>query len=116
MIMSHFNLSEFTCKCGCGQNNISPAFVAKLNIARDIAGVPFHINSGCRCDKHNAAEGGKSDSSHLTGFASDIAVKDDGERSIILNALIKAGFTRFGMGKTFIHTDKERFQDLGLLK
>lgn len=101
----HFKLAEFDCKCGCGRDVMHPEFLSMLDKARDAAGIPFGINSGCRCVEHNAAEGGVGGSSHVDGWAADIACQDDRTRLQILSALYDAGFRRFGIGATFIHAD-----------
>jgi uncharacterized protein YcbK (DUF882 family) len=100
-----FKLEEFTCKCGCGLTNISPTLVSKLDKARGIADIPFVINSGCRCEKHNKMVGGSKSSSHLKGLAVDIKATTSTQRYKIINALLIAGFTRIGVAKTFIHVD-----------
>ena len=76
-----------------------------LQRARDIAGLPFNVNSGYRCHEHNAAIGSRSDSSHPKGLAADIRVEGDEDRFIIVNALMRAGFTRVHPHKTYIHVD-----------
>ena len=40
---------------------------------RDDVGVPVHINSGCRCEKHNARSGGVKGSKHTKGLAADLS-------------------------------------------
>ena len=97
MKFMYFKRNEFACRC-CGENPITDEFVRKLDIARDIAGIPFNINSGFRCKKHNEAVGGVENSSHLKGIAADILVKDENSRFKILEGLIRAGFKRIGIG------------------
>jgi len=104
MPWKYFKKDEFKCPC-CGQNKINDFLVEKLDIARDIAGVPFIISSGYRCPKHNAEVGGKKNSAHLKGLAADIYVEDDETRWKILDALLKVGFNRIGIAKDFIHCD-----------
>jgi uncharacterized protein YcbK (DUF882 family) len=100
----HFKESEFACKC-CGLNGISLDLVTRLETARELAGVPFKINSGVRCAKHNKAVGGSKSSSHVLKLAVDIACTNDRDRFKIIEALIEAGFTRIGVNGTFIHVD-----------
>jgi len=104
--LRHFTRSEFDCRC-CGRNDMKQDFLLKLDLARDAAGVPFRINSGFRCKKHNAAEGGTKMSSHLRGLAADIAAENSPIRFKILMGLIMAGFTRIGIGPDFIHVDDD---------
>ena len=69
----HFKVSEFTCKCGCGKNNIDQRVLDMAETIRKTLGVPVHVNSGCRCEKHNKAVGGVKSSKHLKGLAADLS-------------------------------------------
>lgn len=60
-----FSRKEFACKCGCGLDRIDERVVHRLQVARDISRIAIKINSGCRCKKHNADEGGEPNSFHL---------------------------------------------------
>jgi uncharacterized protein YcbK (DUF882 family) len=109
-ISQDFNRSEFACKCGCGRDNISLDLVDRLQRLRAITGIPIHINSGCRCIKHNQDQGGKPDSAHICegkgGEAADIKI----EGSIHLFRLISIIFVfnlfnRIGVGKSLLHVD-----------
>jgi len=95
---------------------MEPAFLARLDEAREIAGVPFVITSGYRCRRHNAEIGGVDDSAHTWGVAADIAAASSERRYHILRGLILAGFRRIGVsfdGK-YIHadTDEDKPQDV----
>lgn len=105
MRVKYFKSSEFDCKCGCGLNNIDRDLVQKLDMARNLAGIPFMINSACRCKNHNENVGGSSSSSHISGYAVDIRVRFSSERHKILVALLGVGFNRVGIYKKFIHVD-----------
>ena len=87
--------------------NMDPTFLRMLNYARQLAGIPFKINSGFRTTEHNAKVGGSENSSHLHGFAADIHATSSTARYEILSALIKAGFYRIGIANTFIHVDAD---------
>ena len=102
-LTKHFDRAEFACKCGCGYNDISVLLVEKLERARAACGVKFVITSGCRCEKHNEKVGGVKNSSHIKGYAADIAL-DDYNRVIIIQVLRKE-FNRIVIAKTFIHVD-----------
>lgn len=69
----NFKVSEFTCKCGCGHNPIDQRVINMCQAIRDLVGVPVHVNSGCRCEKHNAKVGGVKNSKHITGKAADLS-------------------------------------------
>ena len=106
--MLHFELQEFDSPDLPNSGiNMDATFLQMLDDARGIAGISFNITSGYRTEMHNQKVGGVSNSSHLIGKAADIAVKNGNERYIILNSLIKAGFRRFGVAKTFIHCDND---------
>jgi uncharacterized protein YcbK (DUF882 family) len=79
-------------------------FLVMVNNAREYAGVPFIINSGYRCEKHNREVGSQS-ANHPSGKAVDIRATDGPTRGKILKGLYRAGFTRIGIGKDFIHAD-----------
>ena len=96
-------ISELQCPC-CGEVKIDNAFLARLRLAREIAGVPFHISSGYRCEKHNE-EVGSTSRNHIEGKAADLVVVDGPTRGRILKGLYKAGFTRVGVHALFIHCD-----------
>jgi len=69
---AYFQQSEFSCKCGCGYDEISPALVESLVRLRIEAGHPIIVTSGCRCQIHNADVGGVWTSYHLRGLAVDV--------------------------------------------
>lgn len=88
--------------------NMNQEFLDKLDQARELANIPFKINSAYRSPEHNAKIGGKPNSSHLRGLAVDISVRDSRSRFIVLEALIKVGFNRIGIADTFIHVDLDK--------
>lgn len=114
--VTHFKESEFTCKCGCGLNNVDDIFIQKLIEARYLAQIPFKINCGCRCEKHNKDVGGVTDSAHTKGLAVDISTRDDRSRFIIVSALMKAGFSRVLLYDTFVHVDMDLSKPNPILK
>lgn len=105
--IKYFKKNEFTCKCGCGHNNISHKLIQRLDHARAVAGVPFRINSAVRCEKHNRDIHGSPTSSHLKGYAVDIHIDNDSDRFKIFTALTSVSFCRLGVYKTFIHCDND---------
>ncbi|MCI8486990.1 MAG: hypothetical protein HFJ20_08105 [Clostridia bacterium] len=86
--IKHFKKNEFTCKCGCGMNNISIELVKVLEEIRNHFGQPCIVTSGCRCATHNKRVGGVQGSRHVVGKAADIYVK--GVSSSILLAYTKS--------------------------
>ncbi len=120
-LVAYFEPSEFGCPCGCGINNPSKELVYRLNSARVKAGVPFHLNSACRCEKHNAEVGGLPNSAHLTsetkvGYASDIAYHSSEMLFEIVDGLITSGFKRILIYKTFVHADVDPSKPYPVLK
>jgi len=108
MLTVYFSEKELACPC-CGEIHMDKKFMQLLERTRMYAQIPMNVNSGYRCEKHNADPevGGKPNSSHLRGKAADIAIATSSQRFTILAAAIKAGFTRIGIGKTFIHLDSD---------
>ena len=104
--LKNFTYEEFDSPDDIGSGvNMDDEFLQMLDVAREIADIPFKINSGFRTEGHNKRVGGKKDSSHLVGKAADIAYTDSRQRWIIITALQDAGFNRLGIAKTFVHTD-----------
>lgn len=122
----NFSEREFYCNCerSCDAYNTHRGFVLRLQRARNIAGIPFLINRGCSCVAHNAAVGGKPDSTHLIevpGDAADISTDPSRLRKyrvlatkaeivgLIVPALLEVGFKRIGIyfadEDLFIHVD-----------
>ncbi len=87
---------------------LKPELVLLLDQAREIAGIPFKLNSGKRTVEQNEKAGGVKDSAHLSGLAVDIACTTDSARDKILNSLRVVGFNRIGIAKTFIHCDIDK--------
>ena len=121
--MKHFKLEEFPCRC-CGSNgtlqamgNTKALVEAVLDPAREAYGKPIYVNSGYRCQKHNAEVGGVRNSQHLRGEAADIApagfkfqvsgFKNELER--LKEIIIKNGkFDQLIIYPTFLHVSWKR--------
>jgi len=101
-IWPNFSPVEFSCPC-CGEYYHDPFLLTMLQDARTISGIPFNMNSGHRCEIHNAIVGGVPLSTHLA-IAYDIDAPGP-ERFRIRDSLLEAGFSTFGLYQTFIHTD-----------
>lgn len=106
--LKYFKLSEFDSPDlpGSGKN-MNPETLAMLDHARDIAGVPFRINSGFRSKAHNTKIKGVPNSSHTKGYAADIHAPDGANKASIIEGLVKAGFKRLGVYENFIHADND---------
>jgi uncharacterized protein YcbK (DUF882 family) len=107
-IASDFKRREFLCRC-CEKEGIQQKLVNALQLAHDK--LPdkrvMIIRSGYRCPEHNLKSGGKETSSHVKGWAVDIQCDTSAYRFILIDALMQAGFTRFGVDfkRDFIHVD-----------
>lgn len=102
-------IDEFRCKgtnCCGGKVSLDSAFFALARKAREISDCPYVITSGWRCEKHNSSKEVRSTSrNHTSGKAMDISATNDVIRGKILKGLYRAGFTRVGIRKDFIHAD-----------
>ena len=115
MVLNYFNFQEFDSpdEIGSGMptdqgGKMNKEFLFKLDEARMLAGTPFKITSGYRTEAHNKKVKGVKGSSHTKGCAVDIAVNSGLQRSAIVCALAKVGFTRIGIAKTFVHVDLDK--------
>lgn len=107
--MKYFKYHEFDCPTKKGTGKLMEKnFLEMIDNAREIAGIPFYINSGYRTPEHNRAIGGSENSSHMSFCASDVHCANGQDRLIMVHAFIKAGFRRIGIADTFIHIDTDR--------
>ena len=103
-----FKLSEFDSPDRPGSGELMEHEVVQaLDIARDIYGDPMILSSGFRSIEANRACGGSPKSSHLLGWAVDIAITNSRRRFLLLEALLDAGFNRIGVSEDFIHVDMD---------
>lgn len=65
------------------------------------------INSGYRDKEHNRKVNGVSNSSHLRGYAVDIAIYSKKHRKQLVKALENTGFKRIGIYSTHVHADND---------
>jgi uncharacterized protein YcbK (DUF882 family) len=108
----HFKVAEFACKCGCGFNIIDQRIMDMAEIIRLALGVPVHVNSGCRCKKHNAAVGGTDGSFHTKGLAADLSCSLGAKKLFAVVADLKARgklpdleYAILYIKKDFVHID-----------
>mgnify|MGYP003953543035 CR=1 FL=1 len=112
----HFKWKELECKCKrqCGVNGgkarwIQPEAIEKLEVMRELLGLPMRINSAARCGLHNQAVQGSPLSTHRSSenrasLAFDCAITMDKDK--IIQAAIEAGFQGIGVNyRTFVHVD-----------
>lgn len=82
-------------------------FIRQLDQARSISGIPYIINSGCRCKSQNKKIGGRQNSSHLKCLAADIKAEDGLSKFKIVSGLIESGFIRIGIYPWGVHVDAD---------
>lgn len=105
----YFTEMEFRCaNPSCSIRQMDEQLLQMLDDAREIANIPFHVNSAFRSVAHELTHGRNGKSSHCKGMAIDISCLDSNRRSIMLNAFVRAGFRRIGIYKRFIHVDCDR--------
>lgn len=92
---------------GSGASGMSLEFVRKLDKLREAVKKPLTIKSGFRTQEHNAKVGGVDSSSHESGRAVDVAALSSGTRYAIMEAALRIGFRRVGLGATFVHIDDD---------
>jgi len=104
----YFTQKDFDkCSPVCKMSDMNPETIRKFNVAREIAGIPFIVNSAYRTEEHEKKNGRTGTSSHTKGCAMDIRCTDGNARYKIINALISAGITRIGVAGSYIHGDDD---------
>lgn len=102
--MKYFTRAEFTCKCGCGFDEISHELVQILDALREHFDSPCTVTSGCRCEAHNKIWNGAPRSQHLLGNAADIRIKGI-HPALVAELAIQLGATGTKVYNTFTHVD-----------
>lgn len=116
IIAKYFSESEFRrCTPPCSLQDMSQALMLRLDNARQMAGIPFVLNSCYRSVAYEKSKGRTGTSSHCKGLAVDIRCNSDANRWKIVKALIDNGFTRIGIGKTYIHADIDTQKTQGVI-
>lgn len=100
----YFTDDEFE-RVACSVTQCNECSLARLDRAREIAGVPFVLTSAYRSPESDRLKGRSGRGAHTLGRAFDIACRDSLTRYKIVFGAIAAGFTRIGIGSTFVHMD-----------
>ena len=98
-----FSHRELACPC-CHRCEMDPEFLIRLQVYRDLLGVPLVLASAYRCPAHNRKVGGKSGSMHLQGKAADPRIIP-AMRFRMIELAHKLEFSGIGLGKTKLHLD-----------
>lgn len=102
----YFKESEFkACKPACSLQDMKQSTMDRLDRARGLAGIPFVLNSAYRSQQWELSKGRTGNGAHTTGRAVDIRCNTSWNRMKIVEACLKAGFRRIGIGDTFVHVD-----------
>ena len=108
----NFKVNEFACHCGCGTNNIDQRVLDMCQRIREAVGAPVRVNSGSRCERHNAAVGGVKGSYHTKGYAADLSSVVGSKKLFTTIADLKARgelealeYCIWYMKKDFVHID-----------
>lgn len=106
MVSRYFTDDEFKrATPACSLSDMDEKLIECLDYARALCGFPFIINSAYRSRSYEVAHGRHGTSSHCKGLAVDIRCCSDSLRLDIVKSLLRAGFRRIGIAKTFIHAD-----------
>lgn len=102
----YFNEQEFeACTPSCKIEQCNPGSLARLDLCRSVAKTPFILSSAYRSREYEVSKGRSGKGAHVDGRAFDIRCRDSVCRFRIVAAALEVGFTRIGIGKTFIHLD-----------
>lgn len=102
----YFNEQEFeVCTPSCNIQDCNPDSLARLDICRSVAQTPFVLSSAYRSKEYELSKGRSGKGAHTEGRAFDIRCCDSSKRFLIVSSALEVGFTRIGIGKTFIHLD-----------
>ena len=88
---------------GAGHISVWRSWLALEGVRAEM-GAPLLITSGHRCRGWNAAVGGAPLSQHKS-IAADVVLSGH-DRFALLAAAERAGFTGFGLARTFLHIDR----------
>lgn len=107
----NFKVREFACKC-CGRNEVAQEVLNMCQAIREELGVAVTINSGYRCERHNAEVGGVKGSYHTRGKAADLSCSLGGLKIFlavhklhVLGRLPELCYCIYYIKKNFVHID-----------
>lgn len=103
----NFKADEFKCS-HCGDNEIKPELLDKLQALRSKYGKPMRVTSGYRCPQHPIEAKKPAPGPHSSGLACDIGV-EGADAHKLLGMAIEAGFKGIGVQQKgtgrFLHLD-----------
>lgn len=102
----HFTAEEFArCNPSCKWSDMSEVFMNRLERCRELADIPFILNSAFRSVAWEQSHGRSGNSLHTFGHAVDIRCFSPQDRLKIVKAALECGFVRIGIGPNFVHLD-----------
>lgn len=105
----YFKKAEFECKCGKCQlppGMPSDELIDVLCEIREHFGKPIRINSGYRCEIHNARVGGAKKSRHIVGDAADFIVIGVPTKDVYRHVIEKYDDRPYGVAISINNSDK----------
>lgn len=106
MNLKWFSESEFNrCQPSCSSSDCDERALSMLDELRDLCGFPITLNSAYRSVKYEKKKGRSGTSSHCKGCAFDVRCYDSKYRAMLVCNAFRVGFTRIGIGDSFIHLD-----------
>ena len=103
----NFQKSEFSCKCGCGTNQITNEFIDVVQDIRTASGCAMPVNSGYRCPDHPIEAKKSKPGSHSLGLVADFRVSHQNAFLVAAAALSHPKVTALGVSqkgnKRFLH-------------
>ena len=106
-LYANFSKKEFDCT-HCGENQMTPEFMSKLQALRMKYGKPMRITSGYRCPEHPIEAKKAKPGAHSSGCACDVGVEGQ-DAYQLLKLAFQLGFTGIGVQQKgngrFIHLD-----------
>ena len=114
-LSEHFSKQELCCKCSeCGGLClVSPRLVNALEKLRALGPEPVVIHDAYRCEAHNRKVNGVPNSTHMTGEAADLHIKDCTLQQMYDRAMKVPEFAEGGIGvysEEFIHVDVRNYK------
>jgi len=104
----YFKEVEFkACTPPCSLQDMKQETMNKLDKAREIAGIPFVLNSAYRSPEWERDHDRTGKGAHPHRHAVDIRCNTYQNRMKIVQALLAVGFRRIGIGRTYIHVDDD---------
>jgi len=104
----YFKPAEFRrCTPACEESDMDPQFLELLDQFREFVGIPLVLTCAYRSRAYDIAKKRSGNSAHTRGKAVDILCQSNATRFRIVYAALHFGFRRIGIGKNFVHLDKD---------